>query len=302
MSKNKISAKPRETSKASLSPRGKATKKAIATSAANRAEIEKLVAFLCEEHDFKAKECGGRSNLETIVKIIQGGSDSAREMQKAVETGDATIIAEALRHQSPKRYLDDVLFVLESPYYLERGKYSGWKMPTLESAWQSFEDCWHSLLYAIMQRFPAFAEKTSEVQLLSKRYGDRCDRRNLRTCGADERARELGAAHEEFENLELRIIPLFDAIAAAVPSLAENDNKEPWRKVAREVNRRISDEGYTQDEAIENMIIEGKTKDLPCKQTLAAIKQGLRRYGLLGKPRTSKTKTNSNRPTKQKHK
>lgn len=43
MNKQKISAKPREASKAPLSPRGKASKKTTATSADNRAEIEKTV-------------------------------------------------------------------------------------------------------------------------------------------------------------------------------------------------------------------------------------------------------------------
>ena len=43
MNKQKISAKPREASKAPLSPRGKASKKTTTTSADNRAEIEKTV-------------------------------------------------------------------------------------------------------------------------------------------------------------------------------------------------------------------------------------------------------------------
>ena len=292
MNKQKISAKPREASKAPLSPRGKASKKTTATSADNRAEAEKLrkacLALLVE--DYEEKECGGSDNLAAVVKLIEDGARAAREMMEAVKTGSAATVAESLPQHSAKHYLADVLSVFKSPHYLERGRYNGEKAPTLEPAWQDFEESWSELLDTMTQRFPAFAARISEVRLTSRKFGDRCDRRNLRLCGAEERARELGAANDEFENLERLVIPLFDAIAAAAPSLADNDGKERLREIAEEVKRRVESEGYTQDEAIENMIIEGGTKCLPCKQTLDAVKQRLRRAELIGKPRATKSK------------
>ena len=292
MNKQKISAKPREASKAPLSPRGKASKKTTATSADNRAEAEKLrkacLALLVE--DYEEKECGGSDNLAAVVKLIEDGARAAREMMEAVKTGSAATVAESLPQHSAKHYLADVLSVFKSPHYLERGRYNGEKAPTLEPAWQDFEESWSELLDTMTQRFPAFAARISEVRLTSRKFGDRCDRRNLRLCGAEERARELGAANDEFENLERLVIPLFDAIAAAAPSLADNDGKERLREIAEEVKRRVESEGYTQDEAIENLIIEGGTKCLPCKQTLDAVKQRLRRAELIGKPRATKSK------------
>jgi hypothetical protein len=292
MNKQKISAKPREASKAPLSPRGKASKKTTATSADNQSETEKLtealLALLAE--DYEEKICGGHDNLKAIAARIQGGARAAREMMEAVKTGSAATVAESLPQHSAKHYLADVLSVFKSPHYLERGRYNGEKAPTLEPAWQDFEESWSELLDTMTQRFPAFAARISEVRLTSRKFGDRCDRRNLRLCGAEERARELGAANDEFENLERLVIPLFDAIAAAAPSLADNDGKERLREIAEEVKRRVESEGYTQDEAIENMIIEGGTKCLPCKQTLDAVKQRLRRAELIGKPRATKSK------------
>lgn len=292
MNKKKISAKPRAASKAPLSPRGEASKKTTATSADNRAETEKLteacLALLAE--DYEEKICDGHDNLKAITARIHGGARAAREMMEAVKTGSAATVAETLPQHSAKHYLADVLSVFESPHYMERGRYNGEKAPTLEPAWQDFEESWSELLDTMTQRFPAFAARISEVSLTSRKFGDRCDRRNLRLCSAEERARELGAANDEFENLERLVIPLFDAIAAAAPSLADNDGEDRFREIAEELKRRVETEGYTQDEAIANMIIEGRTKCLPCKQTLGAIKQRLRRAGLLGNHRATKSK------------
>lgn len=242
MNEKTISAKPPAASKAPLSPGGEAPKKTTTTSAENRAEAEKLrkacLALLVE--DYEEKECGGSDNLAAVVKLIEDGARAAREITEAVKTGNAATIAETLPHKSARRLLSDVLSVFKSPYYLERGRYNGEKAPTLESAWQYFEESWSELLDTMTQRFPAFAARISEVRLTSRKFGDRCDRRNLRLCSAEERARELGAANDEFENLERLVIPLFDAIAAAAPSLADNDGEDRLREIAGEV-KRLSD-------------------------------------------------------------
>lgn len=75
MNKQKISAKPREASKAPLSPRGKASKKTTATSADNRAEIAKTVSdILGDILDKKLGEIEKRidARIEKAVSDILG--------------------------------------------------------------------------------------------------------------------------------------------------------------------------------------------------------------------------------------